>query len=81
MPGLLTCLLAAAFSIALDLRTLALWAGILAALLIAKATVATIAPVTTTIAAVATILADTIAGLKPRYPPVDEEVPADLVIR
>ncbi len=30
--------------------------------------------------AVATILADTMAGLKPAYPPVDEDVPADLVI-
>ena len=31
--------------------------------------------------AVATILADTIAGLKPAYPPVADDVPADLVIR
>ncbi len=30
--------------------------------------------------AVATILADTINGLRPRYPPVDEDVPADLTI-
>jgi PPK2 family polyphosphate:nucleotide phosphotransferase len=30
--------------------------------------------------AVATILADTIAGLKPAYPPVADDVPADLVI-
>ena len=30
--------------------------------------------------AVATILADTMAGLKPTYPPVEEGVPADLVI-
>ncbi|MEA2612471.1 MAG: hypothetical protein QOI52_430 [Chloroflexota bacterium] len=30
--------------------------------------------------AVATILADTIAGLKPAYPPVAKDVPADLVI-
>jgi PPK2 family polyphosphate:nucleotide phosphotransferase len=30
--------------------------------------------------AVATILADTIAGLKPVYPPVADDVPADLVI-
>lgn len=30
--------------------------------------------------AVATILADTIDGLKPRYPPVDEDVPQDLTI-
>ena len=30
--------------------------------------------------AVATILADTMAGLKPRYPPVAEDVPPDLVI-
>ena len=30
--------------------------------------------------AVATILADTIAGLKPTYPPVADDVPADLVI-
>jgi PPK2 family polyphosphate:nucleotide phosphotransferase len=31
--------------------------------------------------AVATILADTIAGLKPAYPPVAKDVPADLVIK
>ena len=30
--------------------------------------------------AVATILADTMAGLKPTYPPVADDVPADLVI-
>ena len=30
--------------------------------------------------AVATILADTIAGLKPNYPPVADDVPADLLI-
>ena len=30
--------------------------------------------------AVATILADTIAGLKPTYPPVADDVPAELVI-
>ena len=30
--------------------------------------------------AVATILADTIAGLKPAYPPVADDVPSDLVI-
>jgi PPK2 family polyphosphate:nucleotide phosphotransferase len=30
--------------------------------------------------AVASIVAETLAGLKPRYPPVDPEVPADLVI-
>ena len=30
--------------------------------------------------AVATILADTMAGLKPKYPPVADDVPADLVI-
>jgi PPK2 family polyphosphate:nucleotide phosphotransferase len=30
--------------------------------------------------AVATILADTMAGLKPRYPPVAEDVPGDLTI-
>ena len=30
--------------------------------------------------AVATILADTIAGLKPAYPPVAKDVPPDLVI-
>jgi polyphosphate kinase 2 (PPK2 family) len=30
--------------------------------------------------AVATILADTMADLQPAYPPVDDDVPADLVI-
>ena len=30
--------------------------------------------------AVSTILADTIADLRPRYPPVADDVPADLVI-
>ena len=30
--------------------------------------------------AVASILADTIAGLRPSYPPVADDVPADLVI-
>jgi PPK2 family polyphosphate:nucleotide phosphotransferase len=30
--------------------------------------------------AVSSILADTMAGLKPKYPPVDEDVPPDLVI-
>ncbi len=30
--------------------------------------------------AVATILADAMAGLKPKYPPVADDVPADLVI-